>query len=95
MLKDGSGSAQENGVDEMTQIRILQILLIFLNPKTLRLSKELVDLILCCIFNLFTSKSNAVRSTIQATLRQLFSIIFSQFVQTCQDHSNEVVFEGQ
>lgn len=45
MLKDGSGTAQENGVDEMTQIRILQILLIFLNPKTLRLSKELVDLV--------------------------------------------------
>jgi hypothetical protein len=43
MLKEGSGSAIEAGVDEMTQIKILQILLIFLNPKTIRLSKELVD----------------------------------------------------
>jgi hypothetical protein len=45
MLKEGSGSAIEAGVDEMTQIKILQILLIFLNPKTIRLSKELVDLV--------------------------------------------------
>jgi len=43
MLKEGSATANEAGVDEMTQIKILQILLIFLNPKTLRLSKELVD----------------------------------------------------
>jgi len=45
MLKDGSTPAVESGVDEMIQLRILQILLIFLNPKTLRLSKELVDLV--------------------------------------------------
>jgi hypothetical protein len=45
MLKEGSGTAIEAGVDEMTQIKILQILLIFLNPKTLKLSKELVDLV--------------------------------------------------
>jgi hypothetical protein len=45
MLKDGSGTAIEGGVDEMTQIKILQILLIFLNPKTLRITKEFVDLV--------------------------------------------------
>jgi hypothetical protein len=45
MLKEGSTNAADNGVDEMTQIRILQILLIFLNPKTLRVTKELVDLV--------------------------------------------------
>lgn len=43
MLREGSGSVIETGLDEMTQIKILQILLILLNPKTLRLSKELVD----------------------------------------------------
>ncbi len=43
MLKEGSASAIENGVDEMTQIKILQILLIFLNPQTLKLTKELLD----------------------------------------------------
>jgi len=46
MLKEGSA---EN-VDEMTQIKILQILLIFLNPNTLRLSKEFVDLVRWYIF---------------------------------------------
>jgi hypothetical protein len=45
MLKEGSGTAIEGGVDEMTQIKILQILLIFLNPKTLRITKEFVDLV--------------------------------------------------
>ena len=45
MLKEGSASAVEGGIDEMTQIKILQILLIFLNPKTLRVSKEFVDLV--------------------------------------------------
>ncbi len=42
-LKEASASAIE--ADEMTQIKILQILLIFLNPKTLKLTKELVDLV--------------------------------------------------
>jgi hypothetical protein len=45
MLKEGSATAIETGVDEMSQIKILQILLIFLNPKTLRVSKDLVDLV--------------------------------------------------
>jgi hypothetical protein len=45
MLRDGSVPAAEGGADEMTQIKILQILLIFLNPKTLRLTKDLVDLV--------------------------------------------------
>jgi hypothetical protein len=43
MLKDGSSAASDNGIDEMTQIKILQILLIFLNPQTLRITKDLVD----------------------------------------------------
>jgi len=42
MLRDAS---MEN-CDEMTQIKILQILLIFLNPHTLRLSQDFVDLAL-------------------------------------------------
>ena len=51
MQKDGSMAAIEGGVDEMTQIKILQILLIFLNPKTLRVSKEFVDLVILSFFN--------------------------------------------
>lgn len=53
--------------------------------------------ILTCTFNLFVSKSNAVKSTIQATLRQLFSIIFTVFNQKCREamHEDEcLLFEG-
>lgn len=32
MLKEGSAPTAEGAADEMTQIKILQILLIFLNP---------------------------------------------------------------
>jgi hypothetical protein len=38
--------ASAENVDEMTQIKILQILLIFLNPHSLRLSKDFVDLVI-------------------------------------------------
>jgi len=60
MLRDASGEI----LDEMTQIRVLQMLLTFLDPKTITLSKELVNLILQSCFQMFETKSNAVKSTI-------------------------------
>jgi len=33
---------------------------------------------------MFYSKSNSVKSTIQATLRQLFTLVFEAFVQKCK-----------
>jgi len=37
--------ACHESIDEMTQIKILQILLIFLNPNAQKLSKNFVDLV--------------------------------------------------
>jgi hypothetical protein len=62
MLKFASG---EN-IDEMTQIRVLQMLLTFLDPKKegVMLSKEFTNLVLSCCFQMFESKSNPVKSSI-------------------------------
>jgi hypothetical protein len=38
--------ASSEPIDEMTQIRVLQLLLAFLDPKTIVLSKELVNSVL-------------------------------------------------
>ena len=37
-------------LDEMTEIRILQMLLTFLDPHTIQLSKEFVTLVMQCCF---------------------------------------------
>lgn len=37
-----------------------------------------------CSFSLFYSKSNPVKSTIQATLRQLMTIVMEAFVHRCR-----------
>jgi hypothetical protein len=45
MLKDAS----EILIDEMTEIRILQLILTFLDPSKLQMSKEFANLVvLCC-----------------------------------------------
>ena len=59
------------------------MLLTFLDPKGLQLSIEFVNCVLQCCFQLFESKSNAVKSTIQATLRQLYTIVFEAFLASC------------
>lgn len=71
-------------LDEMTEIRILQMLLTFLDPHTIQLSKEFVTLVMQCCFQMMSTKSFAVKSTIQATLKQLFTIILEQFVDGCK-----------
>ena len=44
---------------------------------------------------MFSSKSGPVKSTIQATLRQLFSIIFTLFVHQCKSFlSDDSLFDG-
>lgn len=41
---------------------------------------------------MFYSKSNAVKSTIQATLRQLMTIVFDGFVNKCKKLANQEDF---
>ena len=60
ILKDAS----QEILDEMTEIRILQMLLTFLNPHTIQLTKEFVTLVMQCCFQMMDTKSLAVKSTI-------------------------------
>ena len=46
ILKDASSEF----LDEMTEIRILQMLLTFLDPHTIQLSKEFTNLVMQCCF---------------------------------------------
>lgn len=59
---------------------MLQLLLSFLDPKTTVLSKEFVNSVLQCCFQMFETKSNAVKSTIQATLKTLTTLITDTFL---------------
>lgn len=81
ILKDASMEI----LDEMTEIRILQMLLTFLDPHTIQLSKEFVTLVMQSCFQMMDTKSLAVKSTIQATLKQLFTIILERFVEMCKE----------
>jgi hypothetical protein len=66
---------------------VLQLLLSFLDPKTTVLSKEFVNSVLQCCFQMFETKSNAVKSTIQATLKTLTTLITDTFLQQCRSNS--------
>lgn len=66
---------------------MLQLLLSFLDPKTTVLSKEFVNSVLQCCFQMFETKSNAVKSTIQATLKTLTTLITDTFLQQCRSNS--------
>lgn len=46
MLRDASSET----IDEMTEIRILQMILTFLDPTKVQLSKELANLVVVCCF---------------------------------------------
>ena len=81
ILKDASAEF----LDEMTEIRVLQMLLTFLDPHTIQLSKEFVTLVMQCCFQMMDTKSLAVKSTIQATLKQLFTIILERFTEGCKE----------
>ena len=76
--------ASSDYLDEMTEIRVLQMLLTFLDPHTIQLSKEFVHLVIQCCFQIFDTKSLAVKSTIQATLKQMFTIVLDRFVDECR-----------
>lgn len=56
-------------LDEMTEIRILQLLLTFLDPHSIQPSRQFVSLVMQSCFQMMDTKSLAVKSTIQATLK--------------------------
>ena len=64
---------QDDDIDEMVQIKMLQTLMLFLDPKSIQIDRQVIKLILVCIFKLYESPSSLVKNTALATLRQLFS----------------------
>ena len=60
MLRDASSEA----IDEMTEIRVLQMILTFLDPSKVQITKEFANLVAVCCFQVFESRSFAVKSTI-------------------------------
>ena len=46
MLRDASSES----IDEMTEIRIMQMLLTFLDPTKVEVSKDLANLVVICCF---------------------------------------------
>lgn len=78
--------ATSEPIDEMTQIRVLQLILTFLDPKTTVLSKDFINSILQCCFQMFDTKSNAVKSTIQATLKTLLTLMTDTFNDCCRNN---------
>lgn len=65
------------------------MILTFLDPKKVQFTKEFVNLVVICCFQIFDTKSFAVKSTIQATLRQLLSIILEEFNATVKEATPE------
>lgn len=90
MLKEATSLLDE----EMSQIRVLQLLLTFLDPKVALMSSEFVDAILTCCFQMFETKSNAVKSTIQATLKTLLTFVTDSFNQLCGAFSSSSADDG-
>ena len=76
--------ASMDNLDEMTEIRILQMLLTFLDPHSIQPSRQFVTLVMQSCFQMMDTKSLAVKSTIQATLKQLFTIVLERFVENCK-----------
>lgn len=69
---------QDEDNEEMVQIKLLQIIMLFLDPKNWQIDRQLIKLILVCIFKLYETNSSLVKNTALATLRQLFSLIFEK-----------------
>ena len=52
-------------------------MMLFLDPKNIKFDRQIIKLILICILKLYDTDSNLVKNTSLATIRQLYSLIFS------------------
>ena len=60
--------------------------MLFLDPKNLQTDRQLIKLMLICIFKLY---DNLVKNTALATLRQLFSLIFEKLHDSSANQVSE------
>ena len=68
---------QDEDIEEMVKIKMLQTMMLFLDPKNIKFDRQIIKLILICILKLYDTDSNLVKNTSLATIRQLYSLIFS------------------
>jgi hypothetical protein len=66
----------ENSSDEFNHIKVLETLLLLLNPEFLSISEILVDNILTICYKSISHKNNNIKNTVSAILQQLTSISF-------------------
>eukprot|EP00742_Colponemidia_sp_Colp-10_P001901 GILJ01002032.1.p1 GENE.GILJ01002032.1~~GILJ01002032.1.p1 ORF type:complete len:787 (-),score=109.28 GILJ01002032.1:1044-3107(-) len=64
--------------DEQLHLKVLQILLLLLNPKSLPLIEELTAQALTICFRLYGQKNPIVHNTAAATLRQIVTLLFDR-----------------
>lgn len=66
----------ENSSDEFLQIKVLETLLLLLNPELLSINQVVVDNILTICFKMIGHKNINIKNTVSAILQQLTSISF-------------------
>ena len=84
---------QDDDIEEMVQIKMLQTLMLFLDPKNVSIDRQVIKLILVCIFKLYETTSNLVKNTALATLRQLYSIIFENLETVSANQESSELYE--
>ena len=80
-IKILSGIPNQELKDEMMQINVLQIVMVWLSPNRFMMSPEFVNNTMSILLRLYESKSKAVVSTAKAALNQLFSHVINDLIK--------------
>jgi hypothetical protein len=86
----------DNSYEEFIQIKVLETLLLMLNPQTIYLTEALVNNVLIICFKMFGNKSFNIKNTVSALLKQLVSISFDfldRFLKPIIDKKNRQIQE--
>ncbi|CAI2383397.1 unnamed protein product [Moneuplotes crassus] len=68
--------------DEMTQIHVLQIIMVCISPVKFSMSQTFVDNVLSILLHMYLSKQKSVMSTSKAALTQLFNYVINDLVKS-------------
>ena len=77
-----SGILSQELKDEMMQINVLQIIMVWLSPNKFMMSPEFVENTMSILLKLYESKSKAVVSTAKAALNQMFSHVITNLIKS-------------
>ncbi len=79
----------ENSTDEFNHIKVLETLLLLINPEFLSISEILVDNILTICYKSISHKNNNIKNTVSAILQQLTSISFYSLEKLNDDSASQ------